>query len=47
MIHIHSDLSAAIGMCKRLGAGKHGKHIEIPFYLIQHYVRENIVKISG
>ena len=44
-IQIQSDSSAAIGMSKRLGAGRRVKHIEIPFFLIQNYVKEGIVKI--
>ena len=45
IIRLHSDSSAAIGMCKRLGKGKRVKHIEIPYFFIQHLVRSGVVTI--
>ena len=42
-IRIHSDSTAALGMCRRLGTGKRVKHIEIPYFFIQQVVNEGQV----
>ena len=45
-IVIHSDASAAIGTCNRLGAGKRTKHMEIQELWIQQLVRNKIITIK-
>ena len=40
-LELITDSTSAIGTCKRLGAGRRPRHVEVEFFFLQNLIRDN------